>query len=74
MIVNGIVLAADGAKMSKRLKNYPDPSLVIQKYGADAVRLYMMHSPAVKGDDLCFQESGVELSPPPSAYSLLECL
>lgn len=61
VIVNGIVLAEDGAKMSKRLRNYPDPSLVVEKYGADAVRLYMMHSPAVKAEDLCFTESGVEL-------------
>jgi isoleucyl-tRNA synthetase len=61
VVVNGIVLAEDGAKMSKRLRNYPDPSIVIQHYGADAIRLYMMHSPAVKGDDLCFAESGVEL-------------
>ena len=61
VIVNGIVLAADGAKMSKRLRNYPDPSIVVQKYGADAVRLYMLNSPAVHADDLCFTESGVEL-------------
>lgn len=61
VVVNGIVLAEDGAKMSKRLRNYPDPSLVVEKYGADAVRLYMMHSPAVKAEDLCFSESGVEL-------------
>lgn len=61
VIVNGIILAADGTKMSKRLKNYPDPSIVVQKYGADAIRLYMMHSPAVKADDLCFTEGGVEL-------------
>jgi len=61
VIVNGIVLASDGTKMSKRLRNYPDPSIVIQKHGADAVRLYMMHSPAVKADDLCFKETGVEL-------------
>lgn len=61
VVVNGIVLAADGTKMSKRLKNYPDPSIVVNKFGADSVRLYMMHSPAVKGDDLCFVESGVEL-------------
>jgi len=61
VVVNGIVLAADGAKMSKRLRNYPDPSIVIHKYGADAIRLYMMHSPAVKADDLCFTEGGVEL-------------
>lgn len=61
VIVNGIILAEDGAKMSKRLRNYPDPSIVVQKYGADAVRLYMMHSPAVRADDLRFSESGVEL-------------
>lgn len=61
VIVNGIVLAADGAKMSKRLRNYPDPIEVINKYGADAVRLYMLNSPAVRAEDLCFTESGVEL-------------
>ena len=61
VIVNGIVLAADGTKMSKRLRNYPDPARCLHKYGADAVRLYMMHSPAVKADDLCFLEAGVEL-------------
>jgi isoleucyl-tRNA synthetase len=61
VIVNGIVLSSDGAKMSKRLRNYPDPMEVVHKHGADAIRLYMMHSPAVKADDLCFKESGVEL-------------
>ncbi len=61
VIVNGIVLAADGQKMSKRLKNYPDPEYVLKKYGADAVRLYMLNSPAVKADDICFSEAGVEL-------------
>lgn len=61
VIVNGIVLAADGAKMSKRLRNYPDPVDLIKKCGADAIRLYMMHSPAVRGDDLCFKETGVEI-------------
>ena len=60
-IVNGLVLAADGNKMSKRLKNYPDPLEVIEQYGADAVRLYMLHSPAVKADDLAFSKLGVEL-------------
>lgn len=61
VIVNGIVLAADGAKMSKRLRNYPDPMVVVQKYGADAIRLYMMHSGAVRAEDLRFVEAGVEL-------------
>jgi len=61
VVVNGILLAEDGNKMSKRLKNYPEPQLVIDRYGADAIRLYMLHSPAVRADDLRFSERGVEL-------------
>lgn len=60
VIVNGIILAEDGNKMSKRLKNYPDPEVVIEKMGADAIRLYMLNSPAVKAEDLRFSERGVE--------------
>ncbi|MDE3045165.1 MAG: isoleucine--tRNA ligase [Verrucomicrobiota bacterium] len=60
VVVNGIILAEDGNKMSKRLRNYPDPQVVIDQYGADAVRLYMLNSPAVKGEDLRFSERGVE--------------
>ena len=58
-VVNGIVLAEDGKKMSKRLKNYPDPITVIDKYGADALRLYMIDSPVVRAEPLRFKESGV---------------
>ena len=61
VVVNGIVLAEDGNKMSKRLRNYPDPKEVIDQFGADAIRLYMLHSPAVRADDLCFSKAGVEL-------------
>jgi len=61
VIVNGIILAEDGTKMSKRLKNYPEPSEVFDKYGADAVRLYLLHSPVVQAEDLRFSEKGVEL-------------
>ncbi|EFW99346.1 isoleucyl-tRNA synthetase [Grosmannia clavigera kw1407] len=60
VIVNGIVLAEDGKKMSKRLKNYADPVLVLQQYGADALRLYMINSPVVRGESLRFKESGVK--------------
>lgn len=60
VIVNGIILAEDGAKMSKRLKNYPDPEKVINEYGADAVRLFLLGSGAVAGEDLRFSEKGVE--------------
>lgn len=61
VIVNGIILAEDGNKMSKRLRNYPDPMEVTHHYGADAIRLYMLSSPAVRADDLCFSQHGVEL-------------
>lgn len=61
VIVNGIILAHDGSKMSKRLRNYPDPLDMVNKYGADAVRLYMLHSPVVKAEDFCFSEQGIEL-------------
>jgi len=59
LIVNGLVLAADGKKMSKRLKNYPDPTLVINKYGADALRMYLINSPVVRAEELKFREPGV---------------
>jgi len=59
LIVNGLVLAGDGKKMSKRLKNYPDPNLVIGKYGADALRMYLINSPVVRAEPLKFQEAGV---------------
>ncbi len=55
-IVNGIVLAEDGKKMSKRLKNYPEPTEILKKHGADAVRFALMSSPAVRGEDLRFSE------------------
>lgn len=60
VIVNGIVLASDGKKMSKRLKNYPNPDLILSKYGADALRLYLINSPVLKGESLRFSEDGVK--------------
>jgi isoleucyl-tRNA synthetase len=60
VIVNGLVLAEDGRKMSKRLKNYPDPVYMMNSYGADALRLYMINSSVVKGEDLRFSEQGVK--------------
>jgi isoleucyl-tRNA synthetase len=60
LIVNGLVLAADGKKMSKRLKNYPDPNQIVQDHGADAVRLYMCNSPVVRAEPLKFKEEGVK--------------
>jgi len=59
-IVNGLVLAEDGKKMSKSLKNFPDPWDMLNKYGADVVRLYMLNSGAVRADDLQFSETGLQ--------------
>lgn len=59
LIVNGLVLASDGQKMSKRLKNYPDPNELMDKYGADALRLFLINSPVVKAESLKFKEEGV---------------
>ena len=46
--IPGLVLASDGKKMSKRLKNYPPPDDILDKYGADALRLYLISSPVVR--------------------------
>ncbi|MFH1564880.1 MAG: class I tRNA ligase family protein [bacterium] len=59
VIVNGIVLAEDGKKMSKKLKNYPDPMLILDRYGADALRFYLLTSPVMAAENLNFSESGV---------------
>ncbi len=59
LICNGLILAADGKKMSKRLHNYPDPIHLANIYGADAVRLYMCNSPVVRAEPLKFNEFGV---------------
>ncbi|KAJ1973714.1 isoleucine--tRNA ligase [Dimargaris xerosporica] len=60
LIASGLVLAGDGKKMSKRLKNYPDPNLILDKYGADALRMYLINSPVVRAETLKFKEEGVK--------------
>ncbi|CAL8085616.1 unnamed protein product [Prunus armeniaca] len=59
LICNGLVLAEDGKKMSKSLKNYPSPMEVIDDYGADALRLYLINSPVVRAEPLRFKKEGV---------------
>uniref|UniRef100_A0A1J3JXX8 isoleucine--tRNA ligase n=1 Tax=Noccaea caerulescens TaxID=107243 RepID=A0A1J3JXX8_NOCCA len=59
LICNGLVLAEDGKKMSKKLQNYPPLLEVIDEYGADAVRLYLINSPVVRGEPLRFKKEGV---------------
>jgi isoleucyl-tRNA synthetase len=59
VLTTGTILAEDGTKMSKSKKNYPDPMLIIDKYGADSLRLYLMASPVMKGENLNFTEKDV---------------
>ncbi len=59
VIVNGIVNASDGKKMAKRLKNYPDPLEVVNKYGSDALRFYLITSVASKAESIKFKEEEV---------------
>ena len=59
-IVSGMLLAEDGKKMSKSLKNYPDPWDMLNRYGADVIRLYMLNSGAIRAEELRFSEQGLK--------------
>lgn len=58
-LCTGVLAGNDGRKMSKSFGNFPDPRMVLEKYGGDALRLYMMGSPVMKGEDMNFYEEGV---------------
>ncbi len=59
-IVTGIIVGEDGKKLSKKLQNYPDPMVMMEKYGADALRFYILSSPVVQSENLLFLEKGVD--------------
>lgn len=59
-VTTGNILAEDGTKMSKSKKNYPDPSLLFEKYGVDALRFYLMKSSVMKGENTSFAEQDVK--------------
>jgi isoleucyl-tRNA synthetase len=77
VIVNGMVMAEDGKKMSKSLRNYTPPDELMESYGADALRLYSINSGLVRGEEQRFADSGVRdmvrraLLPWYNAYSFL---
>ena len=60
VVVNGLVLADDGRKMSKRWRNFTPPVDLINEFGADSVRLYMLNSAILRGEDLKFKNDGVK--------------
>lgn len=59
VVVTGVILGTDGRKMSKNFGNYPDPKELMSKYGGDALRIYLMGSPVMKGEDISFSNDGV---------------
>ncbi len=61
-ISHGVVLGDDGQKMSKSLNNYPDPMMVFDTYGADAMRWYLLSSTILRGGDLAVTENGIRES------------
>ncbi len=61
-ICHGVILADDGRKMSKSLKNFPDPMQMVEEHGSDALRIYLLSSAVVKGIDIRFSENGVRES------------
>ncbi len=60
VIVNGMVLAADGKKMSKSLRNFTPPDTLLEEYGADALRLYLINSGLVKAEEQRFTDDGIK--------------
>ncbi len=60
VIVSGLILDSEGKKMSKSARNYADPMEVIASYGADAMRLFLLDSAVLRGEDLRFSEAGVK--------------
>ncbi len=58
-VVNGLILSKDGRKMSKSLKNYDDPAELLETYGADALRAYLINSPVLRGETLKFQNEAI---------------
>jgi isoleucyl-tRNA synthetase len=60
VVTTGTVLAEDGQKMSKSKNNFPDPWILFDKYGVDALRFYLMSCPVMKGEDVNFSEKGVQ--------------
>jgi isoleucyl-tRNA synthetase len=60
VLTTGTILAENGDKMSKSKRNFPDPQIIIKKYGVDSLRFYLLQSPIMNADNLNFSEKGVE--------------
>lgn len=61
-ICTGLLMAEGGQKLSKRLKNYPDPNEVLENTGSDALRWFLVSSPVLKGGNLAVDKEGKEIA------------
>ena len=59
-VTTGTIAGGDGRKMSKSLGNFTDPNILVDKYGADAFRFYLMQSPLMEGENLNFLDKDLE--------------
>src|SRR5690606_9511556 len=60
VIATGVMAGTDGRKMSKSYGNYPDPKSVLEKYGAEPLRMYFMSSPIMVGEDMNISEESIK--------------
>ena len=61
-ICTGLLMAEGGQKLSKRLKNYPDPNEILETIGSDALRWFLVSSPVLKGGNLAVDKEGKEIA------------
>ena len=73
-VCHGVILAEDGRKMSKRLKNYPDPLALVEEHGSDALRIALLSSPVVAGSDVRFSADTVRDAARRFCIPLWNCL
>ena len=61
-ICTGLLMAEGGQKLSKRLKNYPDPNEVLENIGSESLRWFLVSSPVLKGGNLAVDKEGKEIA------------
>lgn len=59
VMVNGLIMAEDGKKLSKKLQNYSEPLQLANQVGADSMRFYLLSSPVVRAEDISFSDKEV---------------
>lgn len=74
VVSTGTILAADGEKISKSKRNYTDPIELINTFGSDAIRFYLMSSPVMQGEDVNFRDEDVKDAHNRVIRMLVNCL